>query len=76
MLIEVEVTIRRSPLGRFVVRPPAENVAMARQLTLIPAKKDWQLDERTKQVGRRGLAQARAALAAHRPAEPPRRSAA
>ena len=49
---------------------------MARQLTLIPATKDWQLDERTKQVGRRGIAEARAALAAHRPAEPTRRTAA
>jgi hypothetical protein len=49
---------------------------MARQLTLIPASKQWQLDEKTKQVGRRGLAEARAALAAHRPAEPTRRSAA
>jgi hypothetical protein len=49
---------------------------MARQLTLIPAQKDWQLDERTKQTGRRGIASARAALAAHRPAEAGRRSAA
>lgn len=49
---------------------------MARQLTLIPAKKQWQLDEKTKQVGRRGIAEARAALAAHRPTEPARRSAA
>ncbi len=44
---------------------------MARQLTLIdtgPAV--WQLDARTKEIGRRGLASARAALAEHRPAEP------
>jgi hypothetical protein len=76
MLFVPEVTIRRSPTGRFVVRPPAENVAMARQLTLIPASTQWKLDEKTKQVGRRGLAEARAALAAHRPAESARRSAA
>ncbi len=49
---------------------------MARQLTLIPARKDWQLDEQTKQAGRRGIATARAALAAHRPAAPAKRSAA
>jgi hypothetical protein len=49
---------------------------MARQLTLIPAQKDWQLDEKTKQAGLRGIASARAALAAHRPPQPARRSAA
>lgn len=37
---------------------------MARQLTLIEAKHSWQLDERTKEIGRRGIAAARAALAA------------
>ncbi|MCB1031040.1 MAG: hypothetical protein KDA95_06860 [Acidimicrobiales bacterium] len=40
---------------------------MARQLKLIPARKDWHLDEKTKQAGRSGLASARAALAGHRP---------
>jgi len=49
---------------------------MASQLTLIPASKDWQLDTKTKETGRRGIATARAVLAAHRPAEPTRRSAA
>ncbi|HRW37263.1 MAG: hypothetical protein KDB04_04775 [Acidimicrobiales bacterium] len=49
---------------------------MARQLTLIPARKAWQLDEKTKQVGRRGIAEARAALNAHRPGDPTRRTAA
>ena len=76
MLNDTEVTIRRSAIHRFVVRPPAENVSMARQLTLIPANKDWQLDAKTKEVGRRGIATARAALAAHRPAEPSRKTAA
>ena len=49
---------------------------MARQLTLIPAKKDWQLDRKTKETGRRGIASARAALAAHRPQNPDRQTAA
>ena len=49
---------------------------MARQLTLIPAQKDWQLDRKTKETGRRGIAQARAALAAHRPETPDRQTAA
>lgn len=49
---------------------------MARQLTLIPASKDWQLDPDTKESGRRGVAAARAALAAHRPTDDGRKSAA
>ena len=49
---------------------------MARQLTLIPAGKDWQLDPQTKETGRRGVAAARAALAAHRPTDADRKSAA
>ncbi|MGI8710449.1 MAG: hypothetical protein ACR2LA_05600 [Acidimicrobiales bacterium] len=40
---------------------------MARQLTLIDTHPAWQLDDRTKEVGRRGLAAARAMLAEHRP---------
>jgi hypothetical protein len=36
---------------------------MARQLALIsPNEFDWRLDERTKELGRRGIAEARAAL--------------
>jgi hypothetical protein len=36
---------------------------MARQLVLIsPSEVDWRLDEQTKQVGRRGVGAARAAL--------------
>ena len=49
------------------VRPPEEDVVMARQLTLIEDKKPWRLDEKTREIGRRGLAEARAALAANRP---------
>lgn len=49
---------------------------MARQLTLIPPAKTWQLDEKTKETGLRGIASARAALAAHRPTGPSRRTAA
>jgi hypothetical protein len=36
---------------------------MARQLVLIsPYEIDWRLDERTKELGRRGISEARAAL--------------
>jgi hypothetical protein len=51
-----------------IVRPPEEDVSMARQLTLIDTTTPWRLDDQTREVGRRGLAEARAALAAHRPA--------
>lgn len=37
---------------------------MRTQLVLIDATNDWRLDERTKELGRRGVAAARAALAA------------
>ena len=37
---------------------------MSNQLTLIEFPPGWQLDERTREVGRRGLAAARAALSA------------
>jgi hypothetical protein len=49
---------------------------MARQLTLIPPAKSWRLDEKTKETGLRGIASARAALAAHRPTDPSRHRAA
>ena len=49
---------------------------MARQLTLIPAKKDWHLDSKTRETGRRGIASARAELAAHRPSDTDRKTAA
>jgi len=37
---------------------------MERQLTLLEAPERWQLDQRTREVGRRGVAAARAALRA------------
>ena len=39
---------------------------MTKQLTLIDTQPDWRLDEKTRKVGRRGIAEARAALAAGR----------
>jgi hypothetical protein len=43
---------------------------MTSQLRLLdPVDVDWKLDERTKEIGRRGLAQARAALRANAPIE-------
>lgn len=33
-----------------------------RQLTLMETRTDWRLDERTKQIGRQGIDQARRAL--------------
>lgn len=45
---------------------------MPRQLTLIETPPDWRLDDRTREIGRRGVARARAALAAaHGGATPP-----
>lgn len=39
---------------------------MTRQLVLIDeSPRDWRMDERTREIGRRGVAAARAALAAH-----------
>jgi hypothetical protein len=49
---------------------------MTRQLTLIPAKNNWRLDTKTREAGLRGVAEARAALKAHRPSSDTRRSAA
>jgi hypothetical protein len=40
---------------------------MARQLDLLPpsaVEPDWRIDDETREIGRRGLARARAALAA------------
>jgi len=42
---------------------------MSNQLTLIEFPAGWHLDERTREVGRRGLAAARAALSAARARE-------
>ncbi|MCU1454075.1 MAG: hypothetical protein JWN46_2221 [Acidimicrobiales bacterium] len=43
---------------------------MARQLSLIGETSTWRLDERTREIGRRGIASARAALAAAARHEP------
>jgi hypothetical protein len=42
---------------------------MDKQLTLLQAPTPWKLDERTRQVGLRGVAEARAALRAGRHAD-------
>lgn len=53
---------------------------MTSQLTLIDSPNDWRLDERTRQIGRAGIAKARAALREGRlrgagvPKVPPSRS--
>ena len=47
---------------------------MTRQLTLIESKSRWHVDAQTLEIGRRGLAEARAVLAAHKPAELPYRT--
>ena len=47
-----------------MVTPPGDDGDMTRQLVLIDAKDvDWRLDERTKELGRRGILEARKALA-------------
>ena len=40
---------------------------MERQLTLMETPKPWRLSDRTREIGRKGIAEARAALAQHRP---------
>ncbi|MDQ1356217.1 MAG: hypothetical protein QOF20_2308 [Acidimicrobiaceae bacterium] len=53
----------------ITVTPPVHDYGMARQLALInPTQFDWRLDERTKELGRRGISEARAIL---RRATPP-----
>ena len=59
-----EVLVGVGRLQRLVVTPPAEDGAMKNQLTLLEPTIDWRLDEETREVGRRGIAAARAALAA------------
>jgi len=47
-----------------LVTPQEDDERMARQLVLIEASDvDWRLDERTREIGREGIAQAREALA-------------
>ncbi|MGV3760394.1 MAG: hypothetical protein ACO1PW_12775 [Actinomycetota bacterium] len=41
---------------------------MARQLSLLESRRTWKLSESTREVGRRGVAEARAALEAARTA--------
>jgi hypothetical protein len=45
-------------------------VRMARQLTLLDAPPAWRIDEATREMGRRGVAEARASLQAALAAEP------
>ena len=63
-------------LERSVVTPPEETDDMAQQLPLNQDRTTWKLDERTREAGRRGVASARAALAAHRPEDERRPQAA
>ena len=49
---------------------------MARQLSLIETPQEWRLSAETKEIARRGLAEARAALAAGRNGRSDHRSAA
>lgn len=64
--------MRATPQSQTGVCPVQNNVTPVRhdvgmvqaQLQLIPEKRSWRLDADTRRVGRAGLAQARAALAA------------
>jgi hypothetical protein len=63
--IDADRTARASSLSHpFVIL-----VSMSTQLTLIEFPAGWKLDERTREVGRRGLVAARAALSAARARE-------
>lgn len=66
MFQEVRERLAAAPQPETVT-PPVETVAMERQLTLMETPKPWRLNERTREIGRRGIAEARAALAQHRP---------
>jgi len=51
------------PSSRLNVTPPGEDGAMERQLHLLESPEpDWHLDESTKEIGRKGVAEARQAL--------------
>ena len=58
---------------RLTVSPPCHRWDMKNQLALLQVDRPWELDERTREIGRRGLEQARDAL---RQAGPARRQAA
>ncbi len=45
------------------------------QLTLLVSEDHWKLDEKTRRIGRDGIARARAVLAAHAPVETPAEAA-
>jgi hypothetical protein len=49
-------------VARVSVTPQEEDEDMSRQLSLIESPPAWRLDERTRETGRRGVAEARAAL--------------
>ncbi len=49
--------------AEFLSHPLVMITTMRRQLVLMePDKSDWRLDEATKEIGRRGIAEARKAL--------------
>jgi hypothetical protein len=50
--------------GELLSHPLRKMGHMARQLTLLDPSIDWRIDDRTREVGLRGIARARAALAA------------
>ena len=55
---------RVTPSRPFTVTPPLHTDSMARnQLTLLATTSVWHLDQRTREVGRRGVAAAREVLA-------------
>jgi hypothetical protein len=55
-----------APHRALFVTPRPDTAPMTKQLTLIDTQPNWRLDEKTRRVGRRGIAEARAALAAGR----------
>jgi hypothetical protein len=63
-----ESTSRRS---RQLQLPLAEATEAPKQPSLPEPTVEWRLDEHTRQVGRRGIAAARALLAEHAPAPRP-----
>jgi hypothetical protein len=50
------------PSGGLNVTPPGDTRTMERQLVLIEVEEEWRLDEPTREIGRSGVEQARAAL--------------
>lgn len=50
-------------MAHVAVTPPSQNEGMPRQLVLIDENgRDWRLDDRTRERGKRGVARARKAL--------------